>query len=135
MEDRLKGLKKSMEKATFKQLNFSEKHRKQVHEKINKEYESEEDIFLAALQLLIHEKTGYELAHLLRARGFQRFEGNEGFLYTLLHRLEKNSFIKSSWDQSGAKYYQLNNKGRKILRKAEKDSTNKRFVLKELIQG
>ena len=134
MEDRLKGLRKSMEKTTFKQLNFSEQHCKQVYEKINKPYESEEDIFLAALQLLIHEKTGYELAQLLRGRGIQKFEGNEGFLYTLLHRLEQNGVIKSSWDHSGAKYYQLNDKGRKILRKAEKNSAKKRFILKELIQ-
>ena len=90
MEDRLKGLRKSMEKTTFKQLNFSEQHRKQVYEKINKPYENEEDIFLAVLQLLIHEKTGYELVQLLRGRGIQKFEENEGFLYTLLHRLEQN---------------------------------------------
>ena len=135
MEDRLKGLRKSMEKTTFKQLDFSEEHRKQVYEKINKPYENEEDIILAVLQLLLHEKTGYELVQLLRGRGIQKFEENEGFLYTLLHRLEKNHFIKSSWDHSGAKYYHLNDKGRKILRKAEKNSIQKRFILKELIQG
>ncbi|HDX9590689.1 TPA: PadR family transcriptional regulator [Bacillus pseudomycoides] len=134
MEDRLKGLRKSMEKTTFKHLSFSDQHRKQVHEEINKSYENEEDIFLAVLQLLIYEKTGYELAQLLRGRGIQKFEGNEGFLYTLLHRLEQNYFIQSSWDHSGAKYYQLNDKGRKMLRKAEKSSTKKQFILKELIQ-
>ena len=134
MEDRLKGLRKSMEKTTFTHLNFSDQHRKQVYEKINKPSENEEDILLAVLQLLISEKTGYELAQLLRGRGIQKFEGNEGFLYTLLHRLEQNRFIQSSWDHSGAKYYQLNDKGRKILRKAEKTSTKKRFILKELIQ-
>ena len=72
MEDRLKGLRKSMEKTTFKQLNFSEQHRKQVYEKINKPYENEEDIFLAVLQLLIHEKTGYELVQLLRREGYSK---------------------------------------------------------------
>lgn len=135
MEDRLKGLRKSMEKTTFKQLDFSEEHRKQVCEKINKPYEDEEDIILAVLQLLLHKKTGYELVQLLGGRGIQKFEENEGFLYTLLHRLEKNHFIKSSWDHSGAKYYHLNDKGRKILRKAEKNSIQKRFILKEVIQG
>nr|WP_295970274.1 PadR family transcriptional regulator [uncultured Bacillus sp.] len=134
MEERLKRLRKSMEKTTFKHLNFSDQHRKQVLEKINKQYESEEDPFLAILQLLVYEKTGYELIQLLRGRGIQKFEGNEGFLYTLLHRLEHNHFIQSSWDHSGAKYYQLNDKGRKILRKTEKISTKKRFILKELTQ-
>lgn len=120
MEDQLKGLRKSMENTTFKHLSFSDQHRKQVREKINASNEKEEDISLAILQLLSHEKTGYELSQLLRGRGIRKFEGNEGFLYTVLHRLEQNRFIQSSWDHSGAKYYQLNDKGRKMLRKAEK---------------
>ncbi|MFK4468652.1 PadR family transcriptional regulator [Bacillus sp. RC252] len=134
MEDRLKGLQKSMENTTCKHLSFSDQHRKQVREKINASNEKEEDISLAILQLLSHEKTGYELSQLLRGRGIRKFEGNEGFLYTVLHRLEQNRFIQSSWDHAGAKYYQLNYKGRKMLRKAEKDSTKARFILKGLVQ-
>ncbi|MGE8054106.1 PadR family transcriptional regulator [Bacillus mycoides] len=134
MEDRLKGLRKSMENTTFKHLSFSDQHRKQVREKINASNEKEEDISLAILQLLSNEKTGYELSQLLRGRGIRKFEGNEGFLYTVLHRLEQNCFIQSSWDHAGAKYYQLNDKGRKMLRKAEKDSTKARFILKGLVQ-
>ncbi|MEK5248852.1 PadR family transcriptional regulator [Bacillus sp. FSL R9-9530] len=134
MEDRLKGLRKSMKNTTFKHLSFSDQHRKRVREKINASHEKEEDISLAILQLLSNEKTGYELSQLLRGRGIQKFEGNEGFLYTVLHRLEQNRFIQSSWDHSGAKYYQLNDKGRKMLRKAEKDSTKARFILKGLVQ-
>ena len=84
MEDRLKGLRKSMENTTFKQLNFTEQHRQQVFEKMNQLYENEEDILLAVLQLLIHEKTGYELTQLLRARGIRKFEENEGLLYSLI---------------------------------------------------
>lgn len=120
MEDRLKGLRKSMENTTFQHLSFSDQHRKRVREKINASNEKEEDISLAILQLLSNEKTGYELSQLLRGRGIRKFEGNEGFLYTVLHRLEQNRFIQSSWDHAGAKYYQLNDKGRKMLRKAEK---------------
>ncbi|MDR4985867.1 lineage-specific thermal regulator protein [Bacillus cereus] len=134
MEDRLKGLRKSMENTTFKHLSFSDQHRKQVREKINALKENEEDISLAVLQLLMNEKTGYELMQLLRGRGIQKFEGNEGFLYTVLHRLEQNRFIQSSWDHSGAKYYQLSDKGRKTLRKAEKNATKARFILKGLVQ-
>ena len=62
----------------------------------------------------MNEKTGYELMQLLRGRGIQKFEGDEGSLYTLLHRLERNRFIQSSWNHAGAKYYQLNDKGNKI---------------------
>ncbi|WP_341518386.1 PadR family transcriptional regulator [Bacillus paramobilis] len=134
MEDRLKGLRKSMENTTFKHLSFSDQHRKQVREKINASNEKEEDISLAILQLLSNEKTGYELSQLLRGRGIRKFEGNEGFLYTVLHRLEQNRFIQSSWDHAGAKYYQLNDKGNKMLRKAEKNATKVQFILKGLVQ-
>ncbi|EJQ34098.1 MULTISPECIES: PadR family transcriptional regulator [Bacillus cereus group] len=134
MEDRLKGLRKSMENTTFKHLSFSDQHRKQVREKINASNEKEEDISLAILQLLSNEKTGYELSQLLRGRGIRKFEGNEGFLYTVLHRLEQNRLIQSSWDHAGAKYYQLNDKGRKMLRKAEKNATKVQFILKGLVQ-
>ena len=134
MEDRLKGLRKSMENTTFKHLSFSDQHRKRVREKINASHEKEEDISLAILQLLSNEKTGYELSQLLRGRGIRKFEGNEGFLYTVLHRLEQNCFIQSSWDHEGAKYYQLNDKGRKMLRKAEKNATKVQFILKGLVQ-
>jgi len=134
MEDRLKGLRKSMENTTFKHLSFSDQHRKRVREKINASHEKEEDISLAILQLLNNEKTGYELSQLLRGRGIRKFEGNEGFLYTVLHRLEQNCFIQSSWDYEGAKYYQLNDKGNKMLRKAEKNATKARFILKGLVQ-
>jgi len=134
MEDRLKGLRKSMENTTFKHLSFSDQHRKQVREKINASNEKEEDISLAILQLLSNEKTGYELSQLLRGRGIRKFEGNEGFLYTVLHRLEQNRFIQSSWDHEGAKYYQLNDKGNKMQRKAEKNATKARFILKGLVQ-
>ncbi|ANV73287.1 PadR family transcriptional regulator [Bacillus cereus] len=134
MEDRLKGLRKSMENTTFKHLSFSDQHQKQVREKINASNEKEEDISLAILQLLSNEKTGYELSQLLRGRGIRKFEGNEGFLYTVLHRLEQNRLIQSSWDNAGAKYYQLNDKGRKMLRKAEKNATKVQFILKGLVQ-
>ncbi|CEY38637.1 lineage-specific thermal regulator protein [Streptococcus pneumoniae] len=123
-----------MENTTFKHLSFSDQHQKQVREKIKQSSEKEEDILLAVLQLLMNEKSGYELMQLLRGRGIQKFEGDEGSLYTLLHRLEQNRFIQSSWDHAGAKYYQLNDKGNKMLRKAEKNATKARFILKGLVQ-
>lgn len=134
MEERLKGLRKSMKQTTFKQLNFTEQQRKQVHEKIQQRYESEEELLFALLHLLIHEKSGYDLIQLLRARGLQRFEKNEGSLYILLHRLEQVGVIQSSWDDLGGKYYQINHKGSKLLRKAEENSAEKLKVLNQLLQ-
>jgi hypothetical protein len=135
VEDRLKNLKRVMDKRTFADLNFSDQHHNSVHKKISQQEESDEDILLAVMQLLVQEKTGHELTGLLRGRGIQKFENNEGFLYTLLHRLEQSGCIQTNWDDSGAKYYWLVDKGRKLLNKAEQKRTKHRMVLKELLEG
>ncbi|MEH6992474.1 PadR family transcriptional regulator [Neobacillus drentensis] len=135
MEDRLKNLKKLMDKNTFSQLNFSEQHQKDIHRKINQQEEREEDILLAVLQLLANEKTGHELTVLLRGRGIKKFENNEGFLYTMLHQLEQSGCIQTNWDDSGAKYYWLKDKGRKLLSKAEQKRTKQKMAFKELLEG
>jgi DNA-binding PadR family transcriptional regulator len=135
VEDRLKNLKRVMDKSTFAELTFSGQHQKEIQRKINHQEEREEDILLAVLQLLVHEKTGHELTVLLRGRGIQKFENNEGFLYTILHQLEQSGCIQTNWDDSGAKYYWLKDKGRKILSKAEQKRTKQRLVFKELLEG
>ncbi|MFD2212218.1 PadR family transcriptional regulator [Metabacillus endolithicus] len=135
MEDRLKGLRKSMEKTAFKQLDFTEKHQDHVRIKMKKLKSSDDEVFLAVMQLLVHEKTGYDLLKHIRGRGILKFEDNEGFIYTLLHRLEQNNCLLSRWDDSEGKHYQLNNKGRKLLQKAEKNSEKKHVVLRELLEG
>ncbi|SMQ64030.1 transcriptional regulator, PadR family [Bacillus sp. OV166] len=134
MEDRLKNLKKAMDQRAFSQLNFTEKHRRNIREKINQQTENDEDILLAVMLLLVHEKTGFELTKLLRGRGIRKFEDNEGFLYTFLHRLEQSGSIQSSWTEDEAKYYQLTDIGRKVLRKIEKKQNKKQVVLKELFE-
>ena len=135
MEDRLKNLKKVMDRRTFSDLNFSDQQQKAIRKKINQLEVSDEDILLAVMQLLVQEKTGHELTGLLRGRGIQKFENNEGFLYTLLHRLEQSGCIETNWDESGAKYYWLKDKGRKLLNKAEQKRTKRQSVFKELLEG
>ncbi|MGG3468719.1 PadR family transcriptional regulator [Neobacillus pocheonensis] len=135
MDKRLRNLKKSMDRTAFSELHFSEQHRKTIHEKINKQDESEETVLVAVMQLLIQDRTGFEITKLLRGRGVQKFEENEGFLYTLLHRLEQAGYLQSSWSpEVKAKYYQLTDKGRKALRKAEKKQSKKQFILNELLE-
>lgn len=134
MEERLRKLRKAMEQTTFKRLEFTMEQRKQVFEKIQKPYESDEELVLTVLQLLIQEKTGYDLIQLLRARGVQQFEKNEGSLYLLLHRLEQAGVIQAIWISSEEKYYQINHKGRKLLRKAERNRTEKINVLNQLAE-
>lgn len=135
MEERLKNIKKSMDRTTFSQLNFTEQHQKEIREKIYKQDEKEEDILLSILQLLVHEKTGFELAIHLRGRGIKKFEDNEGFLYILLHQLEQNLCIQASWDETEVKYYRLTDKGSRVLQKVTNRNKKKRFALKELLEG
>jgi predicted transcriptional regulator len=134
MEDRLKNLKRAMDQRVFSEVNFTEKHRRDIRGRINQQDENNEELFLAVMQLLVQEKTGFELKKLLRGRGILTFEDNEGFLYTLLHRLEQSGSLQSSWTEEEVKYYQLTDKGRKALRKAEKRQIKRQIALKELFE-
>jgi DNA-binding PadR family transcriptional regulator len=134
MEDRLKNLKKLMDQRTFQELSFTDQHKKAIFEEI-KGSETESDIQLAVMQLLTHAKTGYELTTLLQARGIKAFVNQEGILYPLLHRLEQSGYLHSQWDEEGAKYYQLNDKGRKLLKKTESKQTQKKVVWSAFFEG
>ncbi|KAB7666276.1 PadR family transcriptional regulator [Bacillus sp. B1-b2] len=124
MDNRLKKMKSN--KGSFPSLTFTETHRKEVLNRIKAE-ETQHELLLAILQLLSKKRTGYELMDLIRARGFRNFEQKEGFLYSLLHRLEQKGFIEGIWNDDGVKYYGLDRKGKKLLRKIEarKYSTQK----------
>ncbi len=135
MENRLRNLRKTMKQISFNQLDFTDKHRKEIHQQINLQSENEEDVILAVFQLLVQEKTGYELSKKLRSRGIKKYDENEGLLYTLLHRLEQSGMLKTVWDESETKLYRLNDKGKKLLNKAENKQAKKRVILKGLLEG
>ena len=128
MEDDLKNLRKRMKKTRFNELKFTEQHRMTVLKQIQQE-EAEADILHLVMQLLVQEKTGYKLTEQLRVRGVKKFEGNEGFLYTLLHQLEQKGYLDAAWNKGDMKLYQLNRKGRKLLEKAEKEKDRKNVIL------
>ncbi|WP_338752751.1 PadR family transcriptional regulator [Bacillus sp. FJAT-52991] len=121
MEEHLKKLKKSQQRELFHELEFTEELRQNIYRAIKTE--KDEDVVMAILQLLVHEKTGFELLNHLRGRGIKRFDQNEGFLYAFLHSLEQKGYISSQWDKEQNKQYSLNSKGRKLLHKAETKST------------
>ncbi|MEQ7805474.1 PadR family transcriptional regulator [Priestia megaterium] len=135
MDKRLKNLRKTMNREVFAQLTFTEKHKKSIREKIKQETHSEEEILLAMMQLLVQEKTGYELVSLLQSRGILNFKENEGSLYIILHRLELKGVLTSSWQEDGAKFYQLNQKGRKLLKKVEEQPLSNHISFKEILEG
>ena len=133
MESRLKNLKRAMKNTTFSGLEFSDAQRQKIHKKLHKE-ESEAEIILAVLQLLLHEKTGFELAKQLRSRGIHKFEDQEGLIYTVLHRLEHKEYLESKWTEETGKVYKLSRKGNRLLKKQEERSTAAKAILRTLME-
>ncbi|WP_310877502.1 PadR family transcriptional regulator [Priestia megaterium] len=135
MDKRLKNLRKTMDREVFAQLKFTESHKKSIREKIKQETHSDEEILIAMMQLLVQEKTGYELVSLLQSRGILNFKENEGSLYVILHRLELKGILTSCWQEDGAKFYQLNKKGCRLLKKVEEQPLSNQMSFKEIFEG
>lgn len=124
-----------MNEKTFSQVRFTEKHRETIQNNLSNQ-ENKEKIVFNILQLLNQEKTGYELANLLFARGIKQFNDNEGSLYILLHRLESNGVIQSSWlSKEETKCYQLTSKGKRLLKQANQKENRSPIILQQLIGG
>lgn len=134
MDNRLKNFKNTMKRTVLEDLSFTEEHKTSIRKQIKSlNKNSEEDIFLALMQLLEQKRTGFELSRLIRARGIERFENDEGNLYMSLHKFEQKGYLNSVWDDPDVKYYQLNNKGLKLLKTLEnKSSAN--YTLKEILE-
>ncbi len=124
-----------MDREVFAQLKFTESHKKSIREKIKQETHSDEEILIAMMQLLVQEKTGYELVSLLQSRGILNFKENEGSLYVILHRLELKGILTSCWQEDGAKFYQLNKKGCRLLKKVEEQPLSNQMSFKEIFEG
>ncbi|QDP41118.1 PadR family transcriptional regulator [Radiobacillus deserti] len=116
MDQRLKGLKKAMKHTVFQDLEFTEQHKQNVHQRLQNHEEDEHVMLVAILQLLVAEKTGFELAKQLRSRGITTFEDQEGFLYTHLHQLEQKGYIGACWDED-IKRYKISQDGTRLLNK------------------
>jgi len=65
-------------------------------------------------------KHGYQIALEIEERSHGLFKFNYGTLYPILHKLEKEGFIKGTWKQEGPKrkrkYYNLTAKGKKYAK-------------------
>lgn len=65
------------------------------------------------------ENYGYAIQKRVNELSGGELEWADGMLYPLLHRLERNGYIESSWGKSETgrrrKYYKLNDQGRKEL--------------------
>lgn len=74
--------------------------------------------------LLKGENYGYQIIQKVKDVSGGKLEWSDGMLYPVLHRLEKDGYIRSQWRISDGgrlrKYYKLTEKGRKELEKERK---------------
>lgn len=129
MDSYLKGLKKAMDQTVFKDVVFTDRVRAAVKAKLDLKRDPEVDI----LQILQTKKTGYELLKGLISRGVQTFVNDEGMLYTFLHRLEQDEFIRSEWEGE-EKFYIISEKGLKRVAKTEEKAASL-VLLNEMGEG
>jgi DNA-binding PadR family transcriptional regulator len=65
------------------------------------------------------ENYGYQIIQRVKKLSGGKLEWSDGMLYPVLHRLEKDRFIRSKWKMSNGgrlrKYYMLTDKGREEL--------------------
>jgi DNA-binding PadR family transcriptional regulator len=136
MENRLKNLKSALRGTVLQDLSFTDEHKKIIRRQIKQlPPTSEEDILLAIFQLLKQKRTGFELSRLIRARGIEKFESDEGFLYMSLHQFEHKGYLNSYWEEPDIKFYHLSTKGLKLLNGLENNKDHgKAFSLKELLE-
>lgn len=70
-------------------------------------------------------KHGYQIALEIEQRSNGRFKLHHGTLYPILHKLEKEGYIKGTWKKEGPKrqrkYYHLTIKGRKHITGLSRD--------------
>lgn len=135
MENRLRNLKKALKQNVFSELEFNEVSKNQIHKAIIEIEENDEDLYYAIFQILREEHSGFELQSSLRSRGITRFAEKEGSLYMLLHELEQKEYVRAVWLESEKKVYVLGNKGRKMIKQAEKKQHSGSFILQSILGG
>jgi PadR family transcriptional regulator, regulatory protein PadR len=92
-------------------------------------------VVLAVLSQMDTASYGYSLIQRLAERGL---EIEEGTLYPLMRRLEKQGLLASEWDTSEArprKYYRLSDLGREVLAQLSAEWFATAAVMRRLLDG
>lgn len=89
------------------------------------------------MSILSHgEDYGYSIIQRVRAASGGEIEWSEGMLYPVLHRLEAEGLIRSSWKKTDngrrRKYYRLNAAGRRSLETHRRQWTSVHNTLTQL---
>lgn len=65
------------------------------------------------------ESYGYAIIQDIKARSKDEIQWTDGMLYPVLHRMERNGWVKSKWveNENGRKrkYYSINKSGKQVL--------------------
>ncbi|MGE7981085.1 helix-turn-helix transcriptional regulator [Solibacillus sp. NPDC093137] len=109
MDDRLKNLKKAMDRTAFSSTKFTEQHKENVQRQL-----SAEELKKVILSLLFEAKSGIEITQLLHVRGIHDVVNNEGMIYSILHEQESDGYVLANWKE-GVKRYELTKTGKKQL--------------------
>ena len=125
MDDRLKNLKKAMDRTAFSSTKFTDQHKENVQRQLNMD-----ELKKIILSLLFEAKSGIEITQLLHIRGIQDLINNEGIIYSILHEQESNGFVLANWTD-GVKRYELTKTGKKQLQQEGQI----KMTLKELLLG
>lgn len=138
MDEHLRNLRKTMKTTIFKDFTFSEKNKAEIKKQINyHKYENGKQLN-DILTILNVEKTGFEIAKALLAKGIKFYFQNEGKLYTNLHKYEQEGYVQSHWEKRNdqmEKYYSLTKKGRKQLAESGQTHSHLTKLLSELPEG
>ena len=85
------------------------------------------------------ESYGYAIIQTLHERSGERIEWTDGMLYPVLHRMERNGWIKSRWLEAEngrrRKYYRLTARGEKTLAEQKSDWLAVNATLASLWKG
>lgn len=125
MDERLKNLKKAMDRTAFSSTKFTEQHKENVQRQLNSD-----ELKTIILSLLFEAKSGIEITQLLHVRGVRDVVNNEGMIYSILHEQESDGFVIVNWTD-GVKRYELTKSGKKQL---QQDGRIK-LTLKERLLG
>jgi transcriptional regulator len=86
--------------------------------------------------LLSGENYGYQIIQSVKRISGGHLEWSDGMLYPVLHRLEKDGFIRAAWKKSEEsrlrKYYKITADGRKELEKERQQWMNVHEALSKL---
>jgi PadR family transcriptional regulator PadR len=81
---------------------------------------------------------GYLIIKKIKEISGGQMHWSDGMLYPVLHRLEKDEYIKSEWimsdDSRPRKYYQITSKGKKELVAEQKQWTQVNSVLSQIFE-